>query len=74
VTVLAEPPEAGAIPAEVQEVVYKGAHAELYARAVDGTALLALLPAGAIVKRSSPGSRVWLRPDPTEVLLFEEDG
>ena len=71
--VLAEPPAAGAIPAEVQEVVYKGAHAELYARAADGTALSARLPAGAIVARTSPGSRVWLCPDPAEVLLFEEE-
>lgn len=70
---LTERPDAGAIPAEVQEVVYKGAHAELYARSPDGHALSARLPAGAIVARTGPGSRVWLRPDPAEPLLFEED-
>lgn len=74
VAVLEEPQGAGAIPAEVLEVVYKGAHAEIYVRAADGTALSARLPAGANVLRASPGSRVWLRPDPAEVLLFEEEG
>jgi putative spermidine/putrescine transport system ATP-binding protein len=73
VAVLTTAPEHGAIPAEVQEVVYKGAHAELYARASDGTALSARLAAGAMVSQPAPGDRVWLRPDPAEVLLFQED-
>ncbi len=73
VAVLTTEPGHGAIPAEVQEVVYKGAHAELYARAADGTALSARLAAGAMVSQPGPGDQVWLRPDPAEVLLFQED-
>ena len=37
-------------------------------------ALSARLPAGAIVARNSPGSRVRLRPDPAELPLFEKEG
>lgn len=68
-------PEAGdgTIPACVVEIVYKGAHAELYAQAEGGLPILARLAAGELVRPAAIGETVHLRPDPARVILFDEE-
>lgn len=63
----------GAMPATVQDVVYKGAHAELYAVTRDGAAVSARISGTGMLAVSRNGDTVWLRPDPEALLLFEED-
>jgi ABC-type Fe3+/spermidine/putrescine transport system ATPase subunit len=63
----------GAIPATVQDVVYKGAHAELYAVTQDGSAVSARISGAGMLVATRNGDTVWLRPDPEALLLFEED-
>jgi len=63
----------GSIPACVTEIVYKGAHAELYAQAAAGLAISARLSASDLVAPAAIGQIVHLRPDPAHMILFEED-
>jgi len=63
----------GSIPARVLEIVYKGAHAALYAQGPDGLPLSANLPAGDLAAPPGIGETVHLRPDPARMILFEEN-
>ncbi len=65
----------GSIAACVTEIVYKGAHAELFAQAPApaGLALSARLLAGDLAAPAAIGQTVHLRPDPAHLILFEED-
>ncbi|UPY36273.1 ABC transporter ATP-binding protein [Sediminicoccus sp. KRV36] len=63
----------GSIPARVLEIVYKGAHAALYAQGPEGLSLSASLPAGDLAAPPVIGDTVHLRPDPARMILFEEN-
>ncbi|WP_431304781.1 ABC transporter ATP-binding protein [Sediminicoccus sp. BL-A-41-H5] len=63
----------GSIPARVTEIVFKGAHASLYAEGPAGLALSASLPLSALAAPPAIGETVHLRPDPAHLILFEED-
>jgi ABC-type Fe3+/spermidine/putrescine transport system ATPase subunit len=68
-------PEAGAgtIPARVVEIVYKGAHAALYALAQDGLPISARLAAADLARPAAIGETVHLRPDAAHLILFDEE-
>jgi ABC-type Fe3+/spermidine/putrescine transport system ATPase subunit len=63
----------GSIAARVLEIVYKGAHAALYAQGPEGLPLSASLPAGDLAAPPAIGETVHLRPDPARMILFEEN-
>ena len=63
----------GSIAARVTEIVFKGAHASLYAEGPAGLALSASLPPAALAAPPAIGETVHLRPDPAHLILFEED-
>ncbi len=63
----------GSIPARVTEIVFKGAHASLYAEGPGGVALSASLPPSALATPPGIGETAHLRPDPAHLILFEEN-
>jgi putative spermidine/putrescine transport system ATP-binding protein len=71
-TILAEAAP-GSIPARVLEIVYKGAHAALYAQGPEGLPLSASLPTADLAAPPGIGETVHLRPDPARMILFEEN-